>query len=133
LRHDLCGIAAVGNAHFFFGRVLSSRPCRSAEHACGGSVRGHGRSVGDLDLSRLADRQDRFQLSVPKRPQPSNADSESGPGPDKVPFTARLLLRGSLTARRAAVIIAASTVVITVGGGILERVFDHAFAPMNAG
>ena len=43
----------------------------------------------------------------------------------KVPLTARLLLRDSLTARRAAGIIAAFTVVITVAGGVLERVLDH--------
>ena len=36
-----------------------------------------------------------------------------------------MLLRESLTARRAAAIIAAVTVVITVAGGILARVFDH--------
>jgi hypothetical protein len=35
------------------------------------------------------------------------------------------LLRQSLTARRAAAIIAAFTLIITVGGGILERVFDR--------
>jgi voltage-gated potassium channel len=40
-------------------------------------------------------------------------------------MTARLLLRESLTARRAAAIIAAFTLLITVAGGILERVFDH--------
>ena len=45
--------------------------------------------------------------------------------PPKVPRTARLLLRQSLTARRAAAIIAAFTLVITVAGGILERVFDR--------
>jgi voltage-gated potassium channel len=45
--------------------------------------------------------------------------------PDKVPLTARLLLRESFTARRAAGIIAGFTVLITIGGGILERVFDH--------
>jgi voltage-gated potassium channel len=39
-------------------------------------------------------------------------------------MTARLLLRDSLTARRAAGIIAGFTVVITVAGGILERVID---------
>ena len=52
---------------------------------------------------------------------------EEGPGdrPDKVPLTARLLLRESLTARRAAGIIAGFTVLITVAGGILERVVDH--------
>ena len=50
---------------------------------------------------------------------------ESGDRPDKVPLTARLLLRESLTARRAAGIIAGFTVLITVLGGILERVVDH--------
>jgi voltage-gated potassium channel len=43
----------------------------------------------------------------------------------KVPLTARLLLRESLSARRAAGIIAGATIVITVAGGILERVLDH--------
>jgi voltage-gated potassium channel len=43
----------------------------------------------------------------------------------KVPLTARLLLRDSLTARRAAGIIAAFTVLVTIAGGILERVVDH--------
>src|SRR5207302_5267386 len=51
--------------------------------------------------------------------------SEAGELPDKVPLTARLLLRESLTARRAAGIIAGFTILITVGGGILERVVDH--------
>ena len=44
---------------------------------------------------------------------------------ERVPLTARLLLRESISARRAAAIIAGATVVITIGGGILERVFDH--------
>jgi voltage-gated potassium channel len=43
----------------------------------------------------------------------------------KVPLSARLLLRDSLTARRAAAIIAGFAFVITVAGGILERVLDH--------
>jgi voltage-gated potassium channel len=42
-----------------------------------------------------------------------------------VPLTARLLLRESLTARRAAAIIAAVTILITVAGGILERIVDR--------
>jgi voltage-gated potassium channel len=55
---------------------------------------------------------------------------EAGPGNrgdqgEKVPLTARLVLRESLTARRAAGIIAGFTVLITVAGGILERVLDH--------
>jgi len=52
-------------------------------------------------------------------------EGEQGDRPDKVPLTARLLLRESFTARRAAGIIAGFAVLITVGGGILERVFDH--------
>ncbi len=55
----------------------------------------------------------------------ADAPNDSGDRPAKVPLTARLLLRESLTARRAAVIIAAFTVLITVAGGILERVVDH--------
>jgi voltage-gated potassium channel len=51
--------------------------------------------------------------------------SEPGDLPEKVPITARLLLRESLTARRAAAIIAGFTVLITVAGGILERLADH--------
>ncbi len=50
---------------------------------------------------------------------------ESDDRPGKVPLTARLMLRDSLTARRAAGIIAIFTVVITVAGGLLERVLDH--------
>ena len=46
-------------------------------------------------------------------------------GPGRVPLTARLLLRDSLTARRAAGIIAVFTVAITVAGGFLERFLDH--------
>ena len=53
------------------------------------------------------------------------AESDSGDRPAKVPLTARILLRESLSARGAAVIIAAFTVLITVAGGILERVVDH--------
>ena len=64
-------------------------------------------------------------MSQPGSPQPERAESQAGAQPAKVPLTARLLLRESLTARRAAAIIAAFTVLITVAGGILERVFDH--------
>jgi voltage-gated potassium channel Kch len=42
-----------------------------------------------------------------------------------VPLIARLLLRESLTARRAAGIIAGVAVLTTVAGGISERVVDH--------
>jgi voltage-gated potassium channel len=52
-------------------------------------------------------------------------ERESADGPGKVPLTARLLLRDSLTARRAAAIIAVFTVLITVAGGVLERLLDH--------
>jgi voltage-gated potassium channel len=64
-------------------------------------------------------------MSEPGSPQAEGADDQVGAQPAKVPLTARLLLRESLTARRAAAIIAAFTLVITVAGGILERVFDH--------
>jgi voltage-gated potassium channel len=57
--------------------------------------------------------------------QDAVGERESADSPGKVPLTARLLLRDSLTARRAAAIIAAFTVLITVAGGILERVLDH--------
>ncbi len=53
------------------------------------------------------------------------AESESGDRREKVPLTARLVLRESLTARRAAAVIASFTVLITVAGGFLERVLDH--------
>ena len=59
------------------------------------------------------------------QPRAGVAERQSGDRPEKVPITARLLLRESLTARRAAGIIAAFTVLITVAGGIMERVVDH--------
>ena len=52
-------------------------------------------------------------------------NDEAADAPGKVPLTARLMLRDSLTARRAAGIIALFTVAITVAGGILERFLDH--------
>jgi voltage-gated potassium channel len=58
-------------------------------------------------------------MSKLESPEPQDAQSE------KVPLTARLLLRQSLTARSAAGIIAAVAVLITVVGGILARVIDH--------
>ena len=64
-------------------------------------------------------------MSEPADPEASRAESEAGDLPEKVPITARLLLRESLTARRAAGTIAAFTLLITVAGGILERVVDH--------
>jgi voltage-gated potassium channel Kch len=54
----------------------------------------------------------------------SKADQSESDPQARVPLTTRLLLRQSLTARRAAAIIAGFTVLITVGGGILERVLD---------
>jgi voltage-gated potassium channel len=54
--------------------------------------------------------------------------------PAKVPLTARLLLRESLSARRAAGIIAGATIAITLAGGILERVVDrHEFPTIGKG
>ena len=58
-------------------------------------------------------------------PEAQVGEGESATTAAKVPMTARLLLRESLTARRAAAIIAAFTVAITIVGGILERVLDH--------
>ena len=63
------------------------------------------------------------ELSDLEGPQVTQTQTEGDSG--KVPLTARLMLRESLTARRAAAIIAGFTVLITVAGGILERVFDH--------
>lgn len=60
-------------------------------------------------------------MSGLESPQSQGTQRESGTRPAKVPLTARLLLRESLTARRAAGIIAAVTVLITVAGGVLER------------
>lgn len=58
----------------------------------------------------------------------SSAQRKTGEGEsdrqERVPLTARLLLRESLTARRAAAIIAGFTFLITVSGGLLERVLD---------
>ncbi len=65
------------------------------------------------------------QSNEVERPQAQLAEDGSVDPPGKAPLTARLLLRDSLTARRAAGIIAAFTVVITVAGGFLERVLDH--------
>ena len=60
-----------------------------------------------------------------ERRQDQVVEGQSANAPGKVPLTARLLLRDSLTARRAAGIIAVFTVAITVAGGVLERVLDH--------
>ena len=55
--------------------------------------------------------------------------SSRGPDDVRVPLTARLVMRQSLTARRAAAIIAGFTVVITVAGGILVRLVDRSEYP----
>ncbi len=61
-------------------------------------------------------------MAVGRDIQPDQSDTGR---PAKLPITARLLLRESLTARRAAGIIAAFTVAVTVAGGVLERLLDH--------
>ncbi len=71
---------------------------------------------------RLLAQSEEVEVSDPVRPANT---SEGDVQQVKVPLTARLMLRESLSARRAAAIIAAATVVITVAGGILERIFDH--------
>ena len=58
-------------------------------------------------------------------PQPSATSEEPDRGSRNVPLTARLMLRDSLTARRAAGIIALFTAAITIVGGLLERLLDH--------
>jgi voltage-gated potassium channel len=58
----------------------------------------------------------------PEAPTMERAPAER---PEKVPITARLLLRESISARAAAGIIALVTVMITVAGGVLARVLDH--------
>lgn len=63
-------------------------------------------------------------MSQLNRPE-SSADPHGSHQSARVPVTARLLMRESLTARRAAAIIASFTLIITVVGGILERVLDH--------
>jgi voltage-gated potassium channel len=64
-------------------------------------------------------------MSEPERPQPQGVERQAEPPLEKVPLTARLLLRQSLTARRAAGIIAGFTLLITVAGGFAERLFDR--------
>ncbi len=64
-------------------------------------------------------------MSQLESPDPQGARSSAGARAAKVDLTARLLLRESLTARRAAAIIAAFTVLITVAGGIVARLIDR--------
>jgi hypothetical protein len=67
--------------------------------------------------------------SEPEMPERKSPGSPAAPNrsdqPAKAPLTTRLLLRQSLTARRAAAIIAGFTLLITIGGGILERIVDR--------
>ena len=72
------------------------------------------------DELQVRSRQDWPLVNESGQAQADGADLADGLG--KVPLTARLLLRDSLTARRAAAIIALFTAAITVAGGILERV-----------
>src|SRR5690349_12548221 len=64
-------------------------------------------------------------MSGSESPQTPHAKGTAGDRPAKVPLTARLLMRESLTARRAAAIIAAFTLLITIAGGILARIVDR--------
>jgi voltage-gated potassium channel Kch len=64
-------------------------------------------------------------MSERESPEPQRAQGSAGARPPKVDLTARLLLRESLTARRAAAIIAAFTLLITVAGGIALRLVDR--------
>ena len=63
-------------------------------------------------------------MSELKTPQLRSARRSSSQR-ERVPLTTRLLLRDSLTARRAAGVIAGVTLLVTVAGGILERLLDH--------
>jgi voltage-gated potassium channel Kch len=76
-------------------------------------------------MAAHASKRDRRDVSDREGRQGQVENGESGDRPQKVPLTARLVLRDSLTARRAAGIIAGFTVLITVAGGILERVIDR--------
>jgi voltage-gated potassium channel len=58
-------------------------------------------------------------MPEPDAPEPTDAAT------DRVPLTARLLLRETVSARAAAATIAGFTVVITIAGAILERFADH--------
>lgn len=68
-------------------------------------------------------------MSEPEDHEAASSDRGSGDDPerrpDRVPMTARLLLRESISARAAAGIIAGFTLVITFGGAFLERLADH--------
>ncbi len=64
-------------------------------------------------------------MNQQESPRSQEAPGEPDGQSDKVPLTARLLLRETFTARRAAAIIAGVAVIITIAGGIFIRVFDH--------
>ena len=64
-------------------------------------------------------------MNEQESPRSEGTPEEPAGQPDKVPLTARLMLRETFTARRAAAIIAGVAVIITIGGGILIRVLDH--------
>ena len=57
-------------------------------------------------------------MNEQESPRSEGTPEEPAGQPDKVPLTARLMLRETFTARGVAVI-------ITIGGGILIRVLDH--------
>ena len=61
-------------------------------------------------------------MNEQESPRSEGTPEEPAGQPDKVPLTARLMLRETFTARRAAAIIAGVAVIITIGGGILIRV-----------
>lgn len=63
-------------------------------------------------------------MSELKGPQLRSSSRGSGQHA-RVPLTTRLLLRDSLTARRAAGVIAGVALLVTVAGGVLERLLDH--------
>jgi voltage-gated potassium channel len=62
-------------------------------------------------------------MSELESPPPEGAQRKAGAA--RIDVTARLLLRESLTARRAAAIIAGFTVLITIAGGVLVRFVDR--------
>lgn len=64
-------------------------------------------------------------MSDLERPEPQDPSGSAGARPPKADLTARLLLRESLTARRAAAIIAGFTLLITIAGGVMARLIDR--------
>jgi voltage-gated potassium channel len=76
-------------------------------------------------IATRGEKWDRPRMNENEGRQAEVPEGETEDRADKVPLTARLMLRESLTARRAAGIIAGFTVLITVAGGMLERVVDR--------